>query len=115
MELLRGIFGAILALLLAGFAVYNRTPVEITFSPIHEPIMLPLYLVSLGLMALGFILGGGFVWFSMGKLRKTRREQKKLIKSLEKDLKAVNENGAGHITPASEFFPALTHKTRNAP
>jgi uncharacterized integral membrane protein len=115
MGFIRGIFGAILALLLAGFAVYNRTPVTLTYSPIHDPITLPLYLISLGLMAIGFILGGAFVWFTMGTLRKTKREQKKLIKSLEKDLKAVNENGASHIKPSSEFFPALTHKTRNAP
>lgn len=107
MSLIRGILGFVLAAAIALFAIYNRQPVDVTFSPIHDPLSIPLYLIALGLMGAGFLLGGTFVWFTQGRVRKTKRQQKKQIKALEKELKAVNENGAQELTPSSEFFPAL--------
>lgn len=113
MTLLRSLIGFVIALAAAAFAIANRQSVDVVYSPIHDPITLPLYLIVLGLTALGFILGGIFVWISMGTLRKTKRQQKKLIKTLEKELKAVNENDAISISPSSEFFPVLPEPTNH--
>ena len=107
MSLIRGIFGFVLTAAIALFAIYNRQLVDVSFSPIHAPLSLPLYLIALGLMALGFVLGGAFVWFAQGRVRKTKRQQKKQIKALERELKAINENAPQNLTPSSEFFPAL--------
>ncbi len=113
MTLLRSLIGFAIAIAAAAFAIANRQVVDVIYSPIHDPVSLPLYLIVLGLTALGFILGGIFVWMSMGHLRKTKRQQKKLIKTLEKELKAVNENGPIELSPSSEFFPALPDATNH--
>lgn len=105
MGFLRWIIGFLIALCLAAFAVFNRTSVPLNWSPVHPPLDVPLYLIGLTLMAIGFVLGGGIVWMNMSGLRREKRRQKKQIKILEKELEAVNEN-KGAEAP-SDFFPAL--------
>lgn len=114
MALIRSLIGLTIAAFAIGFAIANRQDVSVIYSPIHDPLTLPLYLIVLSLTAIGFILGGAFVWLSMGSLRQTKRQQKKLIKSLEKELKAVNENAETPKTPSSEFFPALPAHSKTA-
>lgn len=74
------------------FALAHPQPVEFYWSPVNDPLVLPLYVLALGLTALGFILGALATWLGMGRLRHDRRHQKKTIKQLEKDLAAANEN-----------------------
>ncbi|GJL85611.1 MAG: hypothetical protein DHS20C02_13860 [Micavibrio sp.] len=110
MGLIRWIFGFLVALILAAFAVFNRTPASLTWSPVHVPLELPLYMIGLALMALGFFLGSIITWMNMSKVRQDRRRQKKQIKILEKELEAVNENG--NAEAPSDFFPALPKRKK---
>jgi hypothetical protein len=74
------------------FALAHAQPVEFYWSPVNDPLILPLYALALGLCAIGFILGALATWLGMGHLRHDRRVQKKTIKQLEKELAAANEN-----------------------
>ena len=73
------------------FALEHPDIVSITWSPTQEPIELPLYFVVLIAIGTGFLLGAAITWLSMGNLRKERRQQKKLIKRLEKDIHDADE------------------------
>ena len=111
MSFIKGLLGGSIAILLTLFAVLNREPTLVHYSPLHDPIEMPLYLISLGLAASGFILGALFVWFNGGKKRSQSRAQRRLIKSLEKRLEnADNAQKPADEAPASELFPALTKR-----
>ncbi len=73
------------------FALAHPDSVSITWNPFEPAIELPLYFVSLLFLGTGFLLGAIMTWISMGKLRKERRAQRKIIKTLEKDLNKANE------------------------
>jgi len=87
------------------FAVYNPDNIPVTLNPFQNPIELPVYVPVLGGIAFGFILGSLMTWAGMGRLRKQAREQKKRIKTLEKQLEVANQNQlAPHnysVTPAA--------------
>lgn len=106
MRLLLWIIGFIIAIAVAGFAVFNRQPVTLSYSPVHPPLEVPLYAVGLGLMAAGFIIGSGMVWLNGSNMRRTRRKQMRQIKKLEKEL-AASVSGEPATAPPSDFFPAL--------
>lgn len=108
MAFLRAIFGFIIAILLIGFAVANRQATTLVYSPVHEPLEIPLYLITLIFMAIGFILGGLAVWINSAPTRKVKRQQRKTIKELEKELETLQtKNDQTPAPPDSEFFPAL--------
>jgi len=106
MAFIRWIFGFIIMLVIAGFAIANRSSALLVWSPIHPPLELPVFVIGLALMAMGFFLGSFMTWLNMGKVRRERRRQKKTIKLLEKELQAVNENTSEDAP--SDFFPALS-------
>lgn len=87
MRFARGIFGLALALMIVAFAVANRQTIEITWSPVHPAVSLPLYAVALGLLAAGFFAGLLFAWFESIPMRLEKTRQKRRIKTLEKELK----------------------------
>lgn len=73
------------------FALAHPDPVSITWSPFEPKIELPLYFVALVFLGGGFVLGAFIAWIGMGKTRKERRQQKKTIRKLEKDINDANE------------------------
>jgi uncharacterized integral membrane protein len=86
MIFLRWIAGFIFILCAGIFAVFNRTRVDVVWTPLEEPLSLPLYAVGLGALTLGFMAGGLCVWVNTGSVRREKRRQKKDIKRLEKAL-----------------------------
>lgn len=98
MGLIRWIVGFAIALLTVAFAVLNLKPVPLVWSPFHDPIELPLYLVGLGLMAIGFLIGALTVWLNTDPLHLQRWHQRKKIKNLEKEIKTLHE-GTGEKAP----------------
>jgi uncharacterized integral membrane protein len=79
-----------------GFALYNPQISPVTLSPFRPAIEMPLYVPVLGAVAFGFIFGAIMTWAAMGRLRQERREQRKRIKALEKQIEAANQN---HVSP----------------
>lgn len=106
---LRWIIGLFIAFLILFFAISNRQDVELYLSPLHGPYEYPLYVVELGALAFGFLLGCFTVWLNMAPVRRTKRQQRRKIKDLEKALEVSIEAQATK-TPPDDFFPALPHK-----
>ena len=79
------IVGAIL------FALAHPDPVTVTWNPLQEPIELPLYFVVFMFLGIGFLLGAFMSWVGMSGVRTDRRQQRKTIRKLEKDINEANE------------------------
>ena len=112
MAVLRWFVGFIITVSIAVFAVLNREEVSFFWNPLvsDEAIVIPVYMVALGSMALGFVFGGVIVWFNAANVRRERRKQKKEIKVLEKELDRLKEDKYLTEPPAPEIFPAIAAK-----
>lgn len=73
-------------------ALSNRQSIDFSYSPLHDPVTLPLYYVLLLTLAIGFVLGAVLTWAYGAKGRKVRREQKKTIKTMQKELDTLHKN-----------------------
>ncbi len=95
------------------FAVAHRTPVDFIFSPFHEPITLPLYILGLGLLAGGVIIGMLAAWLGMHSVRRALRQSQKALKSLHKEHEALKHkpapNQSTDTRAPSSATPSLTH------
>ncbi len=92
MAFLRGLLALPLIIGTVAFAITHTTKVPVTLNPFESSIELPLYVVALGFLAVGFILGSIVAWISMHKVRKEKRAQKKEIKKLEKDIEKLESD-----------------------
>ena len=103
MHILGSIFSILFALGLAFFALLNLNSVDITWSPFHEKASLPLYLICSIAATFGFFMGSVVTWLYGGKTRKTKRDQKRKIKDLEKKMGKIRNDIANDKTP---FMPS---------
>ena len=110
MAFIRNIFAAIITIAIIAFVLMNRQITDVTWSPLHDPYQIPLYGVILGSLLTGFLIGAFAVWFNDGKLRRTKREQKRQIKSLQKEVDKAHSKPVSQTLP-DDFFPALPHKS----
>ncbi|NKB18934.1 MAG: DUF1049 domain-containing protein [Alphaproteobacteria bacterium] len=78
------LFLAIVIGIVAVFAVANRAPTKIDLSPLPFAPEPPLFVVILGAMALGLIIGAGLSSFARQKLKWQARTQRKRADALEK-------------------------------
>jgi putative membrane protein len=107
LSFIRGFIGFILAVALAVFAIFNRHDVLLSVGPVYETVSLPLYLIVMVFMGVGFVFGGLFVWLGAAPVRKTKRRQRKEIRKLEKELEKLKGASVNMDAPADDFFPAL--------
>ncbi len=91
MAFLRGLLALPLIVAIVLFAISHTEKVSITLNPFSSAIELPLFIVTLAFLIMGFIIGAVISWFSMHSVRKTNRQQKKTIKNLEKELEKSKE------------------------
>lgn len=115
MAFFRWIAGFVMAVLVSAFAVMNREDVSFVWSPVHDPVQVPMYLVVLGALVAGFLFGGFVVWVSGSKVRREKRLQKKEIKNLEKHIvKLENIRKDPATPPAGEIFSVLPSTDSNS-
>lgn len=112
MKILRWIVAVPIIVAAVLFALAHPQPVDFVWSPVNNPITIPLYVLTLGLCAVGFILGALAAWFGMSGLRRERRTQKKTIKQLEKDLAAAHDSA---IKAREETRAAHEHNQQQTP
>ena len=93
------------------FALAHPDMVKITWSPFEPPVEFPLYFVALVFLGAGFILGSFVSWLGMSKVRRERRQQKKTIKKLEKDINDANNKIMEISAQKKDSFPVLSHNT----
>lgn len=79
------------------FALYNPQTSTFTLNPFREATELPVYVPVLGAIGIGFLFGAIMTWAATGRLRAERREQKKRIKALERQLDTAHQNQV--VTP----------------
>ncbi len=94
MGFLRWLIGLVITIVIASFAAMNTEVVSFTFSPVHDPVSIPVYMVILSTLAFGFLFGGIVVWLNAAPVRKAKRKQKKEIKLLEKELEKLKSEAA---------------------
>lgn len=108
MAVLKWLVGLIFTVIVAVFAVMNRGEFSFTLSPFpgDEPVALPVYVVVLCALAVGFLMGALSVWLSSSSLRQEKRRQRREIKILEKEVGTLKEARFA-APPSNDLFPAL--------
>jgi lipopolysaccharide assembly protein A len=100
-SLSRWIVGVPLLLLMVLFALSNSDPVPLGLFPLGRlPFAVPLSVVILAAMGLGFFLGGLRVWFTALHHRRAARRAEEAVRLLE----ARHQEGKARTSG-----PALTH------
>ncbi|MFP4098843.1 MAG: LapA family protein [Alphaproteobacteria bacterium] len=95
MAVLRVVLGVLVTVPIAVFCGLNTEKVEIFYNPLHGAgsLHVPLYSIALGFALFGALYGSFSTWLNGRELRKERRQLKKHVKSLEKELKGFKERG----------------------
>ena len=101
MKLLFWIFVALVATVLALFAVSNRAAVSLGLWPLPFILELPLYLAILAVLLIGFVAGALASWIAGRRGRREGRRRGRRIAALERELAATQAQLSG----ASENAP----------
>lgn len=91
LRILSWIVGIPVAAAIVAFAVANRGSVKLSLLPLPFEIELPLYLVVLGALAGGLILGGLIAWISAGRLRHRARQSAREAEAASREARALRE------------------------
>ncbi|HTZ34653.1 MAG TPA: lipopolysaccharide assembly protein LapA domain-containing protein [Stellaceae bacterium] len=91
---------ALAALAVTLFAVSNRESVSLGLWPLPSVIDLPLYLVVLGGLVLGFVVGELAGWLGARRWRREARRARARIAALEGDLAAARARVGAPALPA---------------
>ena len=102
MKLLFWIFVALVAVVLALFAVTNRAAVSLGLWPLPLVLELPLYLAIIAAMLIGYVAGALCVWIAGRHDRREGRRRGRRIAALERELAATQAQlpGAGENAAA---------------
>jgi uncharacterized integral membrane protein len=68
------------------FAIANREAVTLDLWPLEISIQAPLFILTLGSVAIGLFAGGVTVWFSGGHTRRQARAARRKVAELEREL-----------------------------
>ncbi len=71
------------------FAVFNREVVTIDVWPFPYQVQIPLYLLLLASLLLGFLIGSAVSWSSQGKWRRRARERARRVEAMEREVSAL--------------------------
>ena len=79
----------LVALLLALFAVSNRTPANFALWLLFFVVELPLYLATLVALVIGFAVGALTAWLAGGARRRESRRRRRRLAAIERELSAT--------------------------
>ncbi len=103
----RWIISTLIALLAVVFAISNMQEANLFFSPIHAPVTLPLSVIVLSALGVGFLLGGAFIWCVHGPFSKKADKKRAQVYGLIKENKKLQEEKAAQETIST---PLLSSK-----
>lgn len=83
MKFIQALLGTLVTVIVATFAVTNPQVTTLYLTPFHNALEYPLYMIILGALAAGFLIGCVTVWINMDGLRKQNRQYKRDIKKQE--------------------------------
>jgi len=93
-------------LLVVVFAVANREEVVLSFWPLPWAPPLPIWLIVLGGLLVGFLLGATVAWLSGGPRRQRARQTAERARELARQLAELQRRQAAAATPAPGSSPA---------
>jgi putative membrane protein len=96
------------ALILGTFAVSNRAGVTVSLWPILGPVDVPVYLIVLTALLVGFLAGEFVAWINGRRARRLARERQRRIDALERELAASQAKAAPPNNPQTALLPART-------
>lgn len=91
MSLFRWIFSTVLAIALVIFSVFNMQLVEVTYSPVHAVINVPLAVIVTCALGLGFLSGGIFMWCECGPFSRKADKKRGQVYDLQREVKDLKE------------------------
>jgi uncharacterized integral membrane protein len=68
------------------FAISNRGPVELELLPIPGSVTVPIFVLALGVLAIGFFSGGFISWINAGKTRSRARIAERKAREEEREI-----------------------------
>ena len=104
MKLLSGLLSLITVLLAVSFALANRQTTTLSFWPFDMVLEAPLFLLTLGTLFAGVLLGGGIAWFNNLATHFEARRLKKELAVLQKRMTAT-PTITGPSTSLTPFRP----------
>ena len=93
-----------LAIIVVAFAIANRDTVEVSLDPLPFSFGLPLYVVAIGTLVMGFAGGAGAAWLAGHGARRAARGRKARIAVLEGEL-ARSRAAAAERAPDTARLP----------
>jgi uncharacterized integral membrane protein len=90
-KFLSWLIGIPVAVVAIVFAVINRHSVMVDLWPLPWEVQLPLYLLVLGFLALGLVLGGCMVWLSGGAARGRARSEGRRANAIAYEVDQLRE------------------------
>ena len=88
-----------LAVAMAMFAVNNRETVFVDFWPLPYAVEVPLFLLILGTVFLGLLIGGTATWLGQGRWRRLARGLQRRVKHLESEIEGFRARTAPQGAP----------------
>jgi uncharacterized integral membrane protein len=95
------------ALLLLGFSLANRNSVTVSIDPFNltditlPTFVVPLYLLVVGAIMVGVVIGGSSTWLRQGRHRKAAREASRKSAALKAENEALRSQVSSSIVPAA--------------
>jgi len=106
----------VLAAVVVAFAIYNRGVVTVDFGPVPWRVDVPLYLLILATLFIGFMIGAIVIWLSQGRWRRRARARAREAEALGRELSAVKERLAeAKASAARSSEPATAVMGTNPP
>ena len=105
MKYLYWFVAAPLMILAVLFAISNRGPVELELIPLPGSVTVPVFILALGVLAVGFFSGGFISWINAGKTRSRARIAERKARDEEReiaDLKHKLEQAETTKSPPAE-------------
>jgi uncharacterized integral membrane protein len=108
MRLLFWLIAAPVVIGAASFAVSNRHTVEISIWPFPASWDAPLYIIALGMLGVGFVLGATITWLSAMGARIRAGNAARRIAALEKEVAALAPAESPEVpSSATSSLPAV--------
>jgi putative membrane protein len=91
------------------FALANRQPVQLDLWPFEISFAMPLFLLVLGCLLVGFFVGATVMWVSDGRVRRRERENRSKVRALESEMQKLKTREA---SPERSQLSAATNPQR---
>jgi uncharacterized integral membrane protein len=91
MRLIRLALGLVGLIVIVGFALANRTPVDVSLAPLPIVVELPVYGVFLLGLVLGGVIGGSVVWLGAFGHRRAARRMRNKVWALENQVEILKK------------------------